>query len=36
MIAAYGEFISLRDPIITPNDIDGMVEESKRLLPTQW
>jgi hypothetical protein len=36
MCAAYGEFISLTDPIITTVDIDGMVEEAKCLLPSQW
>jgi hypothetical protein len=36
MCAAYGEFISLTDPIITSSDVDGMVQECKRLLPTHW
>jgi hypothetical protein len=36
MSSAYGEFISLTDPIITSLDVDGMVEEAKRLVPIQW
>jgi hypothetical protein len=36
MRSTYGEFISLSDPIITSNDVDGMVEECKRLLPIHW
>jgi hypothetical protein len=36
MKTAYGEFVSLTDPILTHDVIDGMVNECERQLPHHW
>ncbi len=36
MQTAYGEFVSLTDPILTHKVIDGMVNECERQLPHHW
>jgi hypothetical protein len=36
MKTAYGEFVSLTDPILTHDVIDGIVEECERQLPYHW
>jgi hypothetical protein len=36
MQTAYGEFVSLTDPILTHDVIDGLVNECERQLPHHW